>query len=256
MAAEKSINIKGGVYEFNSPKVMAVINLTPDSFFEGSRYNLQAAKTADIVDIGSCSTRPGSEPVSEEEELARLHEYMPELKTLYGEMPVSIDTFRPEVAKQMLETYGVDIINDVSGGDLAMYEVCAAYKAVYVLTWSRGGGVEDMLMFFSEKLDALYRAGVNDVILDPGFGFGKDIAQNYEIARNLKVLDEFKLPVLVGISRKRMLWQLLNSSPEESLNATTALNSMLLERGANIIRVHDVEQAQELVTIYKQFHNN
>lgn len=250
----KSLNIKGKLYGDGFPKVMSVINLTPDSFFERSRCDLSAAEGADMVDAGACSTRPGGEPASEEDELSRLLGFMPEIMRRYAGLPVSIDTFRPRIAREMLERYGVDIINDVSGGCDEMFAVCAAHNAAYVLTWPHGGSVSDMLFFFSEKLDSLSKSGVDDVILDPGFGFGKDVENNYEIARNMEVLQEFGLPVLAGISRKRMLWQLLGTSPGESLNATTALNCMLLERGADIIRVHDTKEAKEAVAIYRQFH--
>lgn len=235
---------------------MSIINLTPDSFYAESRYRLSAGEDADIVDVGACSTRPGGHAATENEEEERLERFMPEILSRYGNLPLSVDTFRPRIARLALEKYGFDIINDVSGGCDEMFELCAGLGAVYVLTWPEGGSVSDMLYFFSKKLDALYRAGVNDVIIDPGFGFGKDVANNYEIADSIGVLKEFGLPVLVGISRKRMLWQLLGISPDEALNATTALNCLLLERGADIIRVHDTQAARQAVTIFNQFHKS
>lgn len=238
---------------FEVPKVMGIINLTPDSFFELSRYRTELPPGADIIDVGACSTRPGSEPADGAEELRRLEEFMPSLLSRYGHLPLSLDTFRPSVAAIGIDKYGFDIINDVSGGSNEMYELCAACKKAYVLTWPYGGGVDDMLYFFSRSLDSAARKGLADVILDPGFGFGKNLSENYELARNLKALDEFGLPVLAGISRKSMLQKLLGLPPSETLNATTALNCMLLDRGADIIRVHDVKEAAEAVKIYKQF---
>ena len=215
---------------------------------------MSAAEGADMVDVGACSTRPGGEPASEEDELSRLLGFMPEIMRRYAGLPVSIDTFRPGIAREMLERYGVDIINDVSGGCDEMFTVCAAHNAAYVLTWPHGGSVSDMLFFFSEKLDSLSKSGVDDVILDPGFGFGKDVENNYEIARNMEVLQEFGLPVLAGISRKRMFWPLFGTSPPELLKAPTPVNCLLFGRGAGTIKGQDTKKGKGAGAIYRPLH--
>lgn len=249
-----TLNLNGTLLSLDHPLIMGIANLTPDSFYEGSRMRLELDARPDILDVGACSTRPGSEAADEKEELRRLREHMPELLRLYGDLPLSIDTFRPSVAAEAIENYGFAIINDVSGGSDEMFELCADKKAAYVLTYPLGGGTEDMLLYLSERVNRLAALGVADVILDPGFGFGKTLEQNYELARELDVLKTFGRPILAGISRKSMLQKPLGISASEALNATTALNCLLLERGADILRVHDVKAAREAAAITTMIH--
>ena len=253
MPPEKDLNIcvKGKLLNLNTPKIMGIVNFTTDSFYEKSRRNLEALKYADIIDIGACSTRPGSKAVDKAQEKRDLKEGLELLKKEYPRAIISIDTFRPTIAQWALETGKADIINDVSGGMANMFETVAKYNVPYVLTYPEGGFSHDMMLFFSKKLEKLYSLGVADVILDPGFGFNKTMEQNFEIARNLDCLKCFNLPVLVGISRKSMVQFATKTNANTALNGTTALNSFLLNKGANILRVHDTKEAKEVISIYK-----
>lgn len=257
------------------PRVMGILNLTPDSFFASSRKQTEAEiaatavgmlrEGADIIDVGAFSTRPGAAFVDSDEELRRLRFG---LKILSREAPgalLSVDTFRSEAAICAVEEFGAKIINDVSGGneDPAMAATVARLNVSYVLTHSRGtpltmmadtrydSTVDELLRFFVEKIEALSRAGVADIWLDPGFGFSKTTEQNYEALRSLAVFRQFGKPVLVGFSRKTMIREILGTSTEESLNGTTALNMYALTQGADILRVHDVGAAVEAVKLYK-----
>jgi dihydropteroate synthase len=246
-----TICIKGKLIDFSSPKIMGIVNFTTDSFYDKSRGNIGALKHADIIDIGACSTRPGSTPVDKNQERRQLKEGLELVRKEFPKAIISVDTFRSSIAQWALEERGVDIINDVSGGMSNMFETVAKYNVPYVLTYSENGFSHDMMLFFSKKLEKLYSLGVADVILDPGFGFNKTMEQNFEIAKNLDCLKCFNLPILVGISRKSMVQFATKTNASTALNGTTALNSFLLSKGANILRVHDTKEAKEVISIYK-----
>lgn len=270
-----TINVRGRLVSLDEPQVMGILNVTPDSFFATSRCRseeeirqrvcMMRREGATMVDIGAYSSRPGAEEVSVEEELRRL---LPAVGIVREEWPdaiISVDTFRAEVARQAVEA-GADIINDISGGEMDkdMFRTVAELHVPYILMHMQGTPQDmqkaphyDNLMCevfrsLGERVEELHEAGVADVIVDPGFGFGKTMAQNYEM---MVRLGEFRLlgcPILVGISRKSMVYRLLDTTPEESLNGTTALNTIALMNGASILRVHDVREAVEAIKIYRQ----
>ena len=247
------------------PQVMGILNVTPDSFYSESRAQTEREivvrahelmkQGASIIDVGACSTRPGSTLASEEEEMQRLRLG---LRTVRSEMPeavLSIDTFRPNVARMAVEEFGADIINDVSGGNDDMFRLVAKMGVPYVLS-SVDGTMRQMLLTFAEKVQQLRDLGQKDIILDPGFGFGKTLEQNYEIMNHLEQLLVMELPLLVGVSRKSMIFRRLETSPAESLNGTTVLNTISLMKGASILRVHDVREAVECVKIWEGVRRN
>lgn len=244
------LNIKGTLVSLDSPVVMGIFNVSPDSFYSKSVKPTLPASTQ-FIDLGGCSTRPGGEIATAQQEKQRLTQGFALLKEHYPHAIISVDTFRPEIAQWAVTEQGAAIINDVSGGNQAMFEVVAQTQVPYVLTYPLGGGSSDMLFYFSKQIATLTRMGVNDIILDPGFGFGKTLEQNYEIAQNLTCLQTFGLPVLVGISRKSMIQKVLGTTPQNSLLGTCMLHSHLLERGAHILRVHDVPEAQQAIAMYK-----
>ena len=252
---ELTICVKGKLIDFNSPKIMGIVNFTTDSFYEKSRWNLEGLNNADIIDIGGCSTRPGTTPVDKNQEKNQLNKGINLIKEKFPHAIISIDTFRPSIAQWAIEEKGVDIINDVSGGMVNMFETAAKNNVPYILTYSEEGFSSDMMLFFSKKIEKLYSLGISDIILDPGFGFNKTMEQNFEIVRNLDCLKCFNLPILVGISRKSMVQFATKTNANSALNGTTALNSILLEKGANILRVHDVKEAKEVVNIFKHTYN-
>lgn len=266
-----SMNIKGKLLAMDTPLVMGILNVTPDSFYATSRVQggealVESARAmlsdgAAILDVGGCSTRPSGEPVSEKEELARLHAALDLLDKHLPEAVISVDTFRAQVARECVAHHNVSIINDVSGfeWDEAMAAVVAELNVPYVLTHSMGwAGAEvsydsflrDVLVSLSRKMWQLRQMGVKDIIVDPGFGFGKSIEQNYAM---LALLPEFKIleaPLLVGLSRKSMITRLLDIAPEEALMPTAALNLVALQGGAHILRVHDVKEAAQVVKLH------
>lgn len=269
----KSININGELLDFSTPLVMGILNVTPDSFYSGSRKQSEEEivgrvcqiieEGGKIVDIGGQSTTPTSTLIPAKEELKRLE---PILRLIRKEFPntiLSIDTFYSEVAGPAVEKYGVNIINDISGGQIDdnMFETVARLNVPYILMHMRGtpqtmqqhthydNFIQDILYYFSEKLSKLNLLGVNDIIIDPGFGFSKTTDQNYQLMAYLKYFNIFDVPILVGISRKSMIYKLLECTPQESLNGTSALNTFALLSGANILRVHDVKEAVECVKI-------
>lgn len=269
----KSININGELLDFSTPLVMGILNVTPDSFYSGSRKQSEEEivgrvcqiieEGGKIVDIGGQSTTPTSTLIPAKEELKRLE---PILRLIRKEFPntiLSIDTFYSEVARPAVEKYGVNIINDISGGQIDdnMFETVARLNVPYILMHMRGtpqtmqqhtrydNFIQDILYYFSEKLSKLNLLGVNDIIIDPGFGFSKTTDQNYQLMAYLKYFNIFDVPILVGISRKSMIYKLLECTPQESLNGTSALNTFALLSGANILRVHDVKEAVECVKI-------
>ena len=255
-----TINVQGQLMELSQPQVMGILNVTPDSFFEGSRMQTEqdilrrarqiVADGATMIDIGGCSTRPGSEPVSEAEEMERLRLALGVVRRELPLAVISVDTFRPDVARMVVEEYGVDIINDVSEGSVEMYRMIARLRVPYILM-SVQPTLRDMLLAFAREVQQLRDLGVKDMILDPGFGFGKTVEQNYQVMNGLDRLQVMELPLLVGVSRKSMIFKLLGLTPNESLNGTSVLNTIALMKGASILRVHDVKEAIECVRIVK-----
>ena len=253
-----TINVHGQLMALSQPQVMGILNVTPDSFFTGSRMQTEqaiagranqiVAEGATMIDVGGCSTRPGSEPVSEAEEMQRLRLALGVVRREQPHAVVSVDTFRPDVARMAVEEFGADIINDVSEGSVEMYRMIARLRVPYILM-SVQPTLHDMLLAFAREVQQLRDFGVKDIILDPGFGFGKTVAQNYEVMNQLERLLVMDLPLLVGISRKSMIFKLLGLTPDESLNGTSVLNTIALMKGASILRVHDVKEAVECVRI-------
>jgi dihydropteroate synthase len=259
------------------PLVMGIVNVTPDSFYGLSRVEAgcglvarcrrMLADGADIIDVGACSTRPGSEPVSEAEELARLHAAFELLDAEFPDVPFSVDTFRARVARECVKEHAVAIVNDVSGfdSDEAMLDTVAELNAPYVLTHSRGVAgdtpryddfLPEVFKQLADKLWTLRQRGVNDVIIDPGFGFGKTREQNFSMLDSLEEFAMFDAPLLVGVSRKSMITKTLDITPEEALNGTSVLNTIALMKGAHILRVHDVKPAAEAVKLVAQMKMN
>ena len=252
-----TLNCNGRLLDLSEPQVMGIINLTPDSFYAASRKQAEGEiiarchqillEGASIIDVGACSTRPGGGLVSEEEEAERLQRG---LRLIRREMPdaiLSIDTFRPEVARMCIEEYGADIINDVEGSD-EMFQTVARLRTPYIYM-SRKATVHDILLDFAQTVQRLRDLAQKDIILDPGFGFGKTPEENFQLLRELEKLHVLDLPLLVGMSRKRMVWQTLKVTPDNALNGTTVLNTIALQKGASILRVHDVKEAVEVVKI-------
>lgn len=272
---QQSIKVHSRLLDLSSPKVMAIVNVTPDSFYtswggfdaDTLLYNIQTMieQGADIIDVGACSTRPNSTPVNAREEWKRLAPVLQLIRTHFPNAILSVDTFRAEIADRAIEA-GADIINDVGGGnDEEMWKVIARHNVPYILTYAQEiqsqGEVKDydytmshVLDYFQSRLDALHRMGVADVVVDPGFGFGKTVEQNYRILDQLDILSVLHAPILVGISRKSMLYRPLCATPEEVLPATVAANMLALERGAHILRVHDVEAAKQAIAVYTLAH--
>lgn len=272
----KTINIRGELLDLSQPLVMGILNLTPDSFYDQSRKQSEAAMVehtrkmlldgAAIIDIGAQSTNPKSPFLGVEEESTRLRKMLPILVKEFPMTVFSIDTFYADVAKMCVEEFGVAIVNDISGGqiDNELFRTVADLHVPYILMHIKGTPqtmmqktdykhlIQDIFFYFSQKVEELKLLGVNDIILDPGFGFSKTVNQNYELMVELRNFHIFELPLLVGISRKSMIYKLLDITPQESLNGTTALNMYSLLNGANILRVHDVKEAVETVRIFNQ----
>ena len=256
-----TLNVHGQLLDFSRPLVMGILNATPDSFYADSRQQTEGdialccnrilAEGAAIIDVGGCSTRPGGEVVTEAEEMKRLRTALAVVRREQPKAVVSVDTFRPDVARMAVEEFGADIINDVSGGTPEMFRMVTRLRVPYILM-SLQPTMRDMLLSFAEKVQQLRDMGANDIILDPGFGFGKTLEQNYEIMNELEKLQVMELPLLVGISRKSMIYRLFDCTPQEALNGTTALNTIALMKGASILRVHDVKEAVECVSILHQ----
>ena len=259
-----TLNVKGQLMSLAQPKVMGILNVTPDSFYAASRTLAESdiARRAEqiveeggtFIDVGACSTRPGSTPVSQETEMERLRLALGIIQRTQPAAIVSVDTFRSDVARMAVEEYGADIINDVSGGDDDMLRMVSRLGVAYVLT-SEKPTLEESLLFFATQVQRLRDMGHKDVILDPGFGFGKTLAQNYSLMTRLEQLQVMDLPLLVGVSRKSMIYKLLDVAPEGALNGTTALNMVALMKGAAILRVHDVREAAECVKLMAALNN-
>ena len=272
--SNRYIQVRNKLFDLSIPKIMGVLNATPDSFFEGSRIEKNADLSSrvsamvnagmDILDIGGCSTRPGSEEVSEKEELERVLPLIKKIRKEFPEVLISIDTFRASVAEEALKV-GADIINDVQGGnfDPRIWEIAKQYKAPYILTHSRGNSqtmqdmntynsiVLDILQELSEKIAQIKKAGVVDIIIDLGFGFAKTPEQNFELLKNLSIFSMLEFPILCGFSRKSMISKRLDITVDESLNGTSILNTFAVTKGASLIRVHDVKEAKQIVSLLK-----
>lgn len=273
---DKTLTINGKLVSLKTPLVMGILNVTPDSFYANSRKQTQEAieervqtilsEGGSIVDIGGYSSRPDAVEVSPKEEMERLAFALDILKRNYPEVPVSVDTFRADIARRSVEEFGAGIINDISGGELDpdMFTVAGELKVPYILMHMRGTPqtmqqhtdytdmMEEILVYFAEKVRRLRALGVNDIILDPGFGFSKTVDQNYTLMNHLREFELFELPLLVGISRKSMIYRYLGGTPADSLNGTSVLNTYALLNGADILRVHDVKQAVESVKIVEK----
>jgi len=274
-----TINIKGTLLDLTKPKIMGILNITPDSFFDGGDYNSEhkilnqvekmLTEGADIIDVGGHSSRPGAKKISIEKETERV---IPIIKLIAGKFKniiISIDTFRSEIARKAIEA-GASIINDISGGDLdkKMYEVAGELKVPYIIMHMKGvpsnmqnetkydNIIFDIIKNLSYKIDLAKKAGVLDIIIDPGFGFGKSLKDNFKILKNLSSFKQLNQPIMVGLSRKSMIYKLLESSANDALNGTTCLNSISINNGANIIRVHDVKEAKETVKLIEFMNEN
>lgn len=257
-----TLNLGGTLMETSIPLVMGIVNATPDSFHEHASDAESIVATvermirerADIIDIGGMSTRPGASDVSEEEEWRRLAEALELVKSKWPQMPISVDTFRPTIAERCICEYGAQIINDISGGCKEMFEVVARTKTPYILTFNEKRKpemdiIKQMMLFFAERVQMLRNRGQADIILDPGFGFNKSVEDNFRLMSHLDCLKVLNLPVLVGISRKSMIYKTLECTPNEALNGTTALHMTALDKGANILRVHDVAEAKQCIKL-------
>ena len=270
------INVKGQLIDLSQPKVMGILNVTPDSFYAESRLQTEKEiilrlqemenEGASILDIGAYSSRPNAQHISIEEEMERLRNCLTLVNKECPNAIVSIDTFRADIAKMCVEEYGAAMINDISAGnmDKQMFATIAQLGVPYIIMHMQGTPqdmqsaphydnlLKEVFYYFSEKISNLRDLGVKDIILDPGFGFGKTLEHNYQLMNHLEEFSTFELPLLVGISRKSMIYKLLGTSPEEALNGTTALNTISLLKGANILRVHDVKAAVEAVNIVEK----
>ncbi len=274
---KKTINFRGQVIKLDRPIVMGILNVTPDSFYDGGRYTYEQAiverareildQGATIIDVGAYSTRPGAEDIPEKEELNRLSKALSVIRENFPDAIISVDTFRPEVADFVLQEFQVQMINDIMGGgeDMRMFEVIARWNVPYVLMHIQGTPqtmqknphyedvVQEVVLYFAERLHRIRGLHVNDVILDPGFGFGKTLDHNYQLLSHLDIFKKlFEEPLLVGVSRKSMIFRLLGITPEEALNGTTVVNTIALMKGADILRVHDVAQAVEAIKIVEK----
>ena len=274
------INVNGSLLDLSQPRVMGILNVTPDSFYAGSRTQTEAeivrrvrqivSEGAAIIDIGAYSSRPNADNVSSREEMERLRMGLKILFEIQPDAVVSVDTFRADVARMCVEEYGVAIINDIAAGemDANMFHTVAALNVPYIMMHMQGTPqsmqqhphydnlLKEVFLYFARKVQQLRDLGVKDIILDPGFGFGKTMEHNYELLSYLEEFRIFELPLLVGVSRKSMIYRLLDITPQEALNGTTVLDTICLLKGADILRVHDVKEAVETVRIVQAMRNN
>ena len=270
----KTINIKGALFQFDKPKIMGIINLSPDSFYENDAKKKEQElikkvssfieNGADIIDLGGSTTKPNAELPALEDELKRVVGPLKQIRAAFPKLIISVDTVRPEVAEKCLEI-GADIINDVSGGfhSQQMWKTVEKYKCPYILTHNIDGGINksvmseskntivELIRFFSKKITELQEKGIYDIIIDPGFGFSKSLNQNYEIVKNFNLLHILNVPILVGVSRKSMIFKALESDANAALNGTTAIHAMLISKNASIFRVHDVHEMNEVKKLWE-----
>ena len=272
----KSLNVNGRLLDLSTPQVMGILNVTPDSFYAGSRSRTEAEiaaracqildEGASIIDIGAYSSRPNAEHISPEEEMQRLRTGLEILNRNHPDAIISVDTFRAEVARQCVEEYGAAIINDISAGEMdeQMFPTVARLNVPYIMMHMQGTPqnmqkephyenlLKEVFMYFARKVRQLRDLGMKDIILDPGFGFGKTLEHNYELMAHLEEFGIFELPLLVGVSRKSMIYRLFGATPKEALNGTTVLDTVALMKGADILRVHDVREAVEAVRLIEK----
>lgn len=272
-----TINCNGNLIDLATPKVMGILNVTPNSFFDGGKHTNEneilnqvekmLSDGATFIDVGAYSSKPKAEFVSEKEELERILPVIQSILKQFPEAILSVDTFRSEVARVCIEN-GAAMINDISAGSLDenMFEVIAKYKVPYIMMHMRGTAqtmqsltnydniVKEMIFYFSEKVAKATSLGITDLILDPGFGFAKTLEQNYEVLQNIELFQMLEFPILVGVSRKSMIYKVLNSNPNDALNGTTVLNTIALIKGAKILRVHDVKEAVECIKLIQNLH--
>lgn len=275
-AKKQFINCGGKYLDLSTPRIMGILNVTPDSFFDGGRYLDKKAiaeriaqvinEGADIIDVGAVSSRPGAKYISADEEWSRLSVALELIRSIAPEFIVSVDTFRSEIADKAVSSFKVDIINDISAGneDSGMFETIAELRVAYIIMHMQGNPetmqtkpvysdlIREIIQELGSKVVQLQKLGVIDIIIDPGFGFGKTLEQNYQLLENMDAFKIMEVPVLAGISRKSMIYRQLNITPEEALTGTIVLNTLLLDRGVNILRVHDVKEAVETVTLFNK----
>ena len=273
-----NININGSFYDLSSPKIMGILNVTPDSFYDGGKFNTikeilihvekMTNEGMDILDIGGYSSRPGAKKISVNEELSRIIPVLKEIKYNFKELIISIDTYRSIVAERTLDL-GVDIINDISAGNLDdnMLKVVSDFKCPYIMMHMKGNPetmqknpnydnpTKEIINYLAIRIKKAVEYNINDIIIDPGFGFGKSLDHNFDILSNLEYFSMLDKPILVGFSRKSMIYKSLDTTKEKSLNGTSVLNSIALGKGAKILRVHDVKEAKECVILHKKLNN-
>ena len=267
-----NINCNGNLIDLSTPKVMGILNVTPNSFYDGGKHkeinsiihqvNKMLSEGADFIDIGAYSSKPSAEFVSEEEEIKRLVPIVKSLVETFPNIILSVDTFRAQVAKASVE-HGVAMVNDIAAGllDDKMLEIVAELKVPYIMMHMRGNPqtmqsltdyndiVKEMIFYFSERIQKARSFGISDIVIDPGFGFAKTVEQNYEVLHKMELFEILELPILVGVSRKSMIYKVLENSPQEALNGTSVLNTIALQKGAKILRVHDVKEAVECIKL-------
>jgi len=273
------LNLRGHLFSFEKPCIMGILNLTPDSFYDGGRYQkssdilgqvkMMIEEGAHFIDIGAVSSRPSAKLISEKEELERLLKPVSEIRKIFPDIYLSIDTFRSGIAKIMVQDYEVDIINDISAGELDknMFSVIADLQVPYIMmhmkgnpenmqeTPTYGNVVKEVVAYLAEKIQILNQMGVNDLIADPGFGFGKTLDHNYKMLGSLDVFSLLKIPLMVGLSRKSMIFNLLGNSPDDALTGTTAAHTIALMKGVDILRVHDVKAASEVIKVVEKLND-
>ncbi len=279
-SGKHSLNCRGKLLDLTRPAVMGILNITSDSFYDGGKFMDPRAiserirqiveEGADILDVGAISTRPGAGAVPPDLEISRLEQAMSLIRKDYPDLPVSVDTFRPEVAEKMILQFDASMINDITAGGEKeeMFNLVAELKVPYIIMHMRGSpenmqqnpvykdAVDEILFFLARKTQRLRKLGVNDIIIDPGFGFGKTLDHNYQLLSNLDVFRSLELPILVGISRKSMVYNLLNTNAQYALNGSTALHMFALTQGSNILRVHDVKEAVETRELFCKLREN
>ncbi len=275
---KSTLSCRGKLVDISSPLVMGILNITPDSFFDGNRYTVEAKINArvavmisegvDIIDVGGVSTRPKSNQISEKEELKRVLPVIEMIATSFPDILISVDTYRASIAKTCVKQ-GAHLVNDISAGnfDASMFQTVAQLGVPYCMMHQKGSFEEmhkaftyqnllkEMIVYFAKKIEVLRSHGLNDVLIDPGFGFSKNVEQNFHLLKNLSLLQILEVPILIGISRKSMINKILNTKPEEALNGSTVLHTLALQNGASILRVHDVKQAKQAIQLF-QFYQN
>ncbi len=278
-SVKRTLNCGSAVIDFIRPRVMGILNITPDSFYDGGRYmtdkdilmhtGKMLEEGADVIDVGAYSSRPGAMDISFEEEKDRLSKALGLLRKEYPGILISVDTFRAEIASFVVNEYRVNIINDISSGimDADMFSVVASLKVPYIMMHMQGTPqnmqimpvyqdvTREVLSFFAGRIRKALDEGLSDIIVDPGFGFGKSLEDNYKLLRELELFEVLGCPLMVGLSRKSMIYKFLKLTPEEALNGTTALHSLALENGASMLRVHDVKEAVQTIRLWSQYQN-